>query len=68
MATSNCGRLFEMSTYQHPYQEESKLGLVVEGAYADLLIIDGNPLEGVACVANTETLKLIIKNGKVYKE
>ncbi|MFA0691028.1 metal-dependent hydrolase family protein [Vibrio splendidus] len=66
MATSNCGRLFEMSTYQHPYQE-GKLGQIVEGAYADLLIIDGNPLEGVACVANTETQKLIMKDGKVYK-
>ena len=66
MATSNCGRLFEMSTYQHPYQE-GKLGQVVEGAYADLLVIDGNPLEGVACVANTETQKLIMKDGKVYK-
>ncbi|MFA0097102.1 amidohydrolase family protein [Vibrio splendidus] len=66
MATSNCGRLFEMSTYQHPYQE-GKLGKIVEGAYADLLIIDGNPLESVACVANTETQKLIMKDGKVYK-
>ncbi|CDT63797.1 conserved hypothetical protein [Vibrio coralliirubri] len=66
MATSNCGRLFEMSTYQHPYQE-GKLGQIVEGAYADLLIIDGNPLEGVTCVANTETQKLIMKDGKVYK-
>ncbi|SBT12096.1 metal-dependent hydrolase family protein [Vibrio celticus] len=66
MATSNCGRLFEMSTYQHPYQE-GKLGQVVEGAYADLLIIDGNPLDSVACVANTETQKLIMKDGKVYK-
>ncbi|CAK3976652.1 Imidazolonepropionase-like amidohydrolase [Vibrio crassostreae] len=66
MATSNCGRLFEMSTYQHPYQE-GKLGQIVEGAYADLLIIDGNPLEGIACVANTDTQKLIMKDGKVYK-
>ncbi|CAH7327234.1 Amidohydrolase [Vibrio chagasii] len=66
MATSNCGRLFEMSTYQHPYQH-GKLGQIVEGAYADLLIIDGNPLEGVACVANTDTQKLIMKDGKVYK-
>ena len=64
--TSNCGRLFEMSTYQHPYQER-KLGQIIEGAYADLLIIDGNPLEGVACVANTETQKLIMKDGEVYK-
>lgn len=66
MATSNCGRLFEMSTYQHPYQE-GKLGQIVEGAYADLLIIDGNPLDGVECVANTQTQKLIMKDGVIYK-
>ncbi|MUJ28528.1 amidohydrolase family protein [Aliivibrio fischeri] len=66
MVTSNCGRLFEMSTYKHPYQE-GKLGQITEGAYADLLIIEGNPLEGVACVTNTETQKLIMKDGVVYK-
>ncbi|OCH11635.1 metal-dependent hydrolase family protein [Aliivibrio fischeri] len=66
MVTSNCGRLFEMSTYKHPYQE-GKLGQITEGAYADLLIIEGNPLEGVVCVTNTETQKLIMKDGVVYK-
>ncbi|MUK78420.1 amidohydrolase family protein [Aliivibrio fischeri] len=66
MVTSNCGRLFEMSTYKHPYQE-GKLGQVTEGAYADLLIIEGNPLNGVSCVTNTETQKLIMKDGVVYK-
>ncbi|MUK69536.1 metal-dependent hydrolase family protein [Aliivibrio fischeri] len=66
MVTSNCGRLFEMSTYKHPYQE-GKLGQITEGAYADLLIIEGNPLKGVACVTNTETQKLIMKDGVVYK-
>ncbi|WP_047044891.1 metal-dependent hydrolase family protein [Vibrio mexicanus] len=66
MATSNCARLFEMSTYQHPYQK-GKLGQIVEGAYADLLIIDGNPLEGVECVVKDETKKVIMKDGVVYK-
>ncbi|MUK93148.1 amidohydrolase family protein [Aliivibrio fischeri] len=66
MVTSNCGRLFEMSTYKHPYQE-GKLGQITEGAYADLLIIEGNPLNGVSCVTNTETQKLIMKDGVVYK-
>ncbi|OAN11152.1 amidohydrolase [Photobacterium jeanii] len=66
MATSNCGRLFELSTYQHPYQE-GKLGQIVEGAYADLLIIDGNPLAGVACVMDTQNQKMIMKDGVVYK-
>ena len=66
MVTSNCGRLFEMSTYKHPYQE-GKLGQITEGAYADLLIIEGNPLNGVECVTNPETQKLIMKDGVVYK-
>lgn len=66
MATSNCGRLFELSTYQHPYQE-GKIGQLVEGAYADLLIIDGNPLEGVACAVNPEKQKVIMKDGVMYK-
>lgn len=66
MVTSNCGRLFEMSTYKHPYQE-GKLGQITEGAYADLLIIEGNPLNGVECVTNPKTQKLIMKDGVVYK-
>ncbi|MCG9729570.1 amidohydrolase family protein [Shewanella sp. Isolate13] len=66
MVTSNCGRLFEMSTYQHPYQQ-GVLGRVIEGAYADLLIIEGNPLEGVACVADTNKQKVIMKDGIIYK-
>ena len=66
MATSDCGRLFELSTYKHPYQE-GKLGQIVEGAYADLLIVDGNPLEGVDCVMQDETKKVIMKDGVVYK-
>ena len=66
MVTSNGGRLFEMSTYKHPYQE-GKLGQITEGAYADLLIIEGNPLNGVECVTNPETQKLIMKDGVVYK-
>lgn len=66
MVTSNCARLFEMSTYQHPYQEGS-LGQIVQGAYADLLIVDGNPLNGVQCVMDDDSKKLIMKDGEVYK-
>ena len=40
---------------------------MVEGAYADLLIIEGNPLAGIACVADTNKQKMIMKDGIVYK-
>ncbi|GHA57936.1 amidohydrolase family protein [Photobacterium aphoticum] len=66
MATSNCAKLFNLSTYQHPYQE-GKLGEISEGAYADLLIIEGNPLEGVACVTQADKQKVIMKDGVIYK-
>ena len=38
-----------------------------EGAYADLLLVDGNPLEDVKVVGELENLRVIIKDGQVYK-
>ena len=51
----------------HPYQE-GELGVVQEGAYADLLRVDGNPLEDIEVMVNPEeNLDLIMKNGVIYK-
>ena len=45
-----------------------KLGVVEEGAMADVLIYDKNPIEDVAIVEDHENhLKLVVKDGKVYK-
>jgi imidazolonepropionase-like amidohydrolase len=42
--------------------------VIQEGAYADLLLIDGNPLEDITILSDPETnLSLIMKDGKVYK-
>lgn len=41
--------------------------MVEEGAYADLLLVDGNPLEDLAAVTDSENLKIIMKDGKVFK-
>ena len=43
------------------------LGVVKEGAYADLLLVDDNPLEDVKVVGELENLRVIIKDGQVYK-
>jgi imidazolonepropionase-like amidohydrolase len=44
------------------------LGIVAEGAYADLLIVDGNPLEDLGVLMNPQkNLKFIMKDGAVYK-
>ncbi|MCX2743838.1 amidohydrolase family protein [Mangrovivirga sp. M17] len=67
MATSENARLLELSGPRHPYKE-GPLGVIKEGAYADLIIVDGNPLEDLNLVADPENnFVVIMKDGKVYK-
>ena len=41
---------------------------VREGALADLLIVDGNPMEDVSLLADPDkNLRLIMKDGEIYK-
>lgn len=67
MVTSTNAELLSMCGKRSPYQE-GKLGEISVGAYADLIIIDGNPLENINLIADPENnFKLIMKNGTVYK-
>ncbi|WGQ11859.1 amidohydrolase family protein [Pedobacter gandavensis] len=66
MATSTNAELLAMSGPRNPYPHP--LGVIVEGAYADLLIVDGSPIENIKLVENPEKNFLVImKNGIVYK-
>jgi imidazolonepropionase-like amidohydrolase len=48
--------------------EKGTLGTVAEGAYADLLIVEGNPLAELGVLMNPQkNLKFIMKDGVVYK-
>tara|TARA_R110002111_G_scaffold177443_2_gene243553 strand:+ start:273 stop:1610 length:1338 start_codon:yes stop_codon:yes gene_type:complete len=67
MATSANAELLRMSGKRDPYQK-GKLGEITEGAYADLIIVDGNPLENIKLVENPQTnFLLIMKDGAIYK-
>jgi imidazolonepropionase-like amidohydrolase len=45
-----------------------ELGTIAPGAYADLLVVDGNPLEDIHVLTSPEMwLKLIMKGGQIYK-
>ena len=58
---------------------EGKLGVIEEGAYADILLVDGNPLEDITVIGGSEkwfdapgrdgieTMRIIMKGGKIYK-
>ena len=66
-ATSVNAELFAMSGPRNPYQEGA-LGIVQAGAYADLLLVDGNPLEDITLLHDYENnIKVIMKDGKIYK-
>jgi len=42
--------------------------VIQEGAYADLLIVEGNPLEDVRILEDYENnIQLIMKDGVIYK-
>lgn len=48
--------------------QKGKLGVISEGAYADLLVVDGNPLVNLNVLLRPdENLKLIMKDGVIYK-
>lgn len=48
-------------------QMEGRLGTVAPGAFADLLVIDGNPLKDISVLERPDQLRLIMKGGKIFK-
>jgi imidazolonepropionase-like amidohydrolase len=66
MATADNGKLMSLSGFINPYP--GKLGVVEAGALADLLLVDGNPLENIQLVADPDKNFLVImKDGAIYK-
>ena len=66
MATSVNADLLKLSGPRDPYP--GRLGVVEEGALADLLLVNGNPLQDLNLLANPATsLAVIVKDGKVVK-
>jgi imidazolonepropionase-like amidohydrolase len=65
-ATSRAGELVGRCGKRNPYP--GKLGVVQEGALADLLLVNGNPLQDLSVLAKSEAgLALIMKGGIIFK-
>jgi imidazolonepropionase-like amidohydrolase len=66
MATGTNAQLLTLSGKRTPYA--GKLGVVEEGAFADVLLVDGNPLENIALIEDpARNFVLVMKDGKIYK-
>ena len=77
--TSTAGEMLAMSGPRNPYQD-GKLGVIEEGAYADLILVDGNPLDDITVLGGTDkwfdaepeyklipTIHLVMKDGNIYR-
>jgi len=66
MATGTNAQLLKLSGPRDPYP--GKLGVVKEGALADLLLVDGDPIANMELIADpAKNLLVIMKDGKIYK-
>jgi imidazolonepropionase-like amidohydrolase len=78
-ATSTAGEVLALSgDVMNPYVE-GPIGVIEAGAYADILLVDGNPLEDITVIGGidewqtapdrdgVETIRIIMKDGVIYK-
>jgi imidazolonepropionase-like amidohydrolase len=67
MGTSNAAEVLKLSGEMNPYKEGT-LGTIEEGGYADMVLMSKNPLKDISVLNDyKETMKLIIKDGKIWK-
>ena len=66
MATATNAQLLALSGKRNPYP--GRLGVVEEGALADLLLVDGDPTANLSLVADPgKNFLVIMKDGAIYK-
>ena len=66
-ATSNAAIVLGWTGEMNPYKYGT-LGVIEEGAYADMVLMDGNPLEDIGLLEDyANNFKLIMKDGQVWK-
>jgi imidazolonepropionase-like amidohydrolase len=65
-ATSRNAELLALSRLRNPYP--GKLGVIEKDALADLLVLNGNPLDDIHLLEDpTKTLAVVMKDGRIHK-
>lgn len=65
-ATGTGGELAALTGPNNPWQD-GPLGVIKEGAYADILLVDGDPLQDIEVMTDDKNFDLIMKDGRIYK-
>ena len=67
LITHDNAQLLKLSGERNPYKEGA-LGVIEKDAYADLILVDGNPLEDLSIMGDyANKFRVIVKDGKIYK-
>jgi imidazolonepropionase-like amidohydrolase len=67
LLTYDNAQVFALSGERNPYLA-GKLGEISEGAYADMILVDGDPMSEIKLLAEPEkNFVLIVKDGVVFK-
>ena len=67
MGTSNAAEILTWSGGMNPYKYGT-LGTIAAGGYADLILVEGNPLDDIKIIEDySNNFKVIMKDGKVWK-
>lgn len=65
--TGNNGEVLALSGIKNPYPD-GELGVISEGAYADLILVNGDPSQDIRLLTNAKKyIDLIMKDGIIYK-
>ena len=64
--TGNNGKVLALSGLKNPYPG-AELGVIKEGAFADMLIVKGDPTKDIKLLMDANNIGFIMKNGKIYK-
>lgn len=48
-------------------QMEGKLGTIAPGAFADILIVEGNPLDDVTLLENHDNIRCVLRDGRIVR-
>ncbi len=65
-ATGNFNDLTKLTTYQNPYPD-GEIGVLKKGSYADIVILNANPVENLDVLGDTGNILLVMKDGEIYK-
>ncbi len=65
-ATSTAGKWLMKTGPKNPWKE-AQLGTLQEGSYADVILVNGNPLEDLQLLKDADNVQLVVVDGKIYK-